>query len=306
MLPKPAVEPDLALASVAITARRTTSPGLRGVGFRTQAARFENLDEGGQPRIAEEFVIASRTRRWDRAALLSIGAYFTDDVTVTRSMIDREPVDDPITLPDGVPIHASLGDCIARRRSVRDFTGRPVAVADFGDLLSHTASVTAVADTDLIAGGTVPIPLRAAPSAGGLYPVETWLAVLINGDLGRGVYRYLPDRHALALWRGPQAVDELLGSFDAEESGIDIGRAAAMVLFVGRPWRSMRKYGPRGLRFTLHEAGGLAQNLLLALAGLGLGGVDFSGYYDDEANDALGLDGLHEFVAHTVVVGHTD
>ena len=72
---------------------------------------------------------------------------------------------------------------------------------------------------------------------------------------------------------------------------------------MGAPWRSMRKYGARGMRFLFLEAGAIAQNLNLACAGLGLGSLDCASLYDDEVHEALGADGLYEALLHAVIVG---
>jgi SagB-type dehydrogenase family enzyme len=76
-----------------------------------------------------------------------------------------------------------------------------------------------------------------------------------------------------------------------------------LLLLVGRPWRSMRKYGARGMRHVFLEAGAMAEHVHLAATALGLGSVDCSSVYDDEAHEALGMDGLYEALLHVVVVG---
>ena len=67
--------------------------------------------------------------------------------------------------------------------------------------------------------------------------------------------------------------------------------------------RSSFKYGQRAYRFALLEAGHIAQNLLLASEGLGLGALPVGGFFDDEINDLLGLDGCSEFVIYLVLAG---
>lgn len=68
----------------------------------------------------------------------------------------------------------------------------------------------------------------------------------------------------------------------SEHSPVD--GAAVIGALVARPWRSMRKYGPRGMRLTLHESGAMSQQLHLAATALGLAGTDWSGFYDVPAN----------------------
>ena len=299
------LDPDLVLASVAATARRTVSPGVAGVGLRTHSFRLENLSCGRFPRPAEEFLLASRMRRWDRETLLSIASYGTDVEAVVRSQTDREPAEGGglVALPASAPLDIGLTEAVAGRRSVRGFSGEPVRFEELAAVLRHCASVTAAGVADLSGGGEVSASLRATPSAGGLYPVQTWIAPLRVPGLERRVLRYLPHRDALAPAAPGADVDALLGSFDVQDGSIDLDRAAAVLLLVARPWRSMRKYGPRGMRFVFHEAGAAAQNANLAVSALGLGSVDFSGFYDDESNNALDIDGQYEFLAHTIILG---
>jgi SagB-type dehydrogenase family enzyme len=84
---------------------------------------------------------------------------------------------------------------------------------------------------------------------------------------------------------------------------ISVSRANAVFLLIGQPWKSMRKYGPRGLRLLFLEAGAISQNVHLATAALGLGSVDCASVYDDEAHEVLGLDGLHEVLLHVLILG---
>ncbi|QEU93099.1 SagB/ThcOx family dehydrogenase [Streptomyces kanamyceticus] len=281
------------------------SPNASGVGLQTNSMRFENLSSGTFRRIAEEFLMATRMRRWDRSALLSIGYYFSDVMAVVQSRQDRVPRRSaPRTpLPEGADIDAGLTETVLRRRSGRDFSGAPVGLDEITSVLRFAGSVTAEADIELADGAPLTMGFRTVPSAGGLYPVEIWLAAQNVAGLEPGLHRFLPVEESLAAQAGPAAVTELIASFDPQDGSIDFDRAAAVLLLVGNPWRSMRKYGPRGMRSMFHEAGGIAQNAHLAATGLGLESVDFSGFYDDEAHSALGLDGVHRTLLHTVLLG---
>ncbi|MEU1334903.1 SagB/ThcOx family dehydrogenase [Streptomyces sp. NPDC005865] len=295
----------LVQASVAASAYRTMSPHVQGVGLQTNSMRFENLSSDAVERLAEEFLIATRMRRWDRSSLLSIGYYFSDVMAVVQSRQDRLPRQGaPRTpLPEGTDTTAPLDHAVFGRRSGRDFSGAPVPFDDLATVLRFAGCVTAEADIELADGSPLTMGFRTVPSAGGLYPVELWLAALNVDGLDRGLHRHLPVEDALATVAGPDALAPLLASFDPQDGSIDFERAAAVLLLVGNPWRSMRKYGPRGMRSMFHEAGGIAQNAHLAATGLGLNSVDFSGFYDDEAHAVLHLDGVHRTLLHTVLLG---
>jgi len=102
---------------------------------------------------------------------------------------------------------------------------------------------------------------------------------------------------------------------------IDLPRAFLTYLFMGQPWvaeaavicvlsfvgaRSLTKYGDRGYRYALIEAGHTMQNLNLAAAACGLGSVDLGGFYDDELAVLAGLDVEREIPLYCCAIGRPD
>jgi SagB-type dehydrogenase family enzyme len=292
--------------SLATTETREVSANVLSVGLRTHPLRFDNLDDSGlSPRVAEEFLVASRNARTDRETQLSVAHYFSDTVTIALAHSSLNPGDGSqrIALPDSEPPAADLADVIARRRSARGFTKAPLTVDQLATMLRYGDSETAEVIASLEAGGESVLRLRAAPSAGGLYPVELWVAAVDVKGLPRGIHRYLPHEDALELWAGADSVQLLLDSCaDMGPNGLSAS-ASAILLLVASPWRSMRTYGPRGMRFVLHEAGAISQNVHLTAAAIEVGSLDYSGYFDDETHRALGIDGVFRAVVHMVLLG---
>jgi SagB-type dehydrogenase family enzyme len=68
-------------------------------------------------------------------------------------------------------------------------------------------------------------------------------------------------------------------------------------------WRTRFKYGQRGYRFTLLEAGHVGQNLVLAATALGLGSVAVGGFFDCRVEELLSVDGVNESALYAVAVG---
>ncbi|MEU5545108.1 SagB/ThcOx family dehydrogenase [Streptomyces sioyaensis] len=296
---------DEARQALVTTECRSLATSFGALGLRTHEARFDNLGQAPLPRVAEEFLLASRNRRYDRDMQLSVAHYFTDPVAVALSQVGKEVPEAPrFALPQGREPEAALGDAVAGRRSVRDFADTSVSLDDLATVLRYANSETAEVDADLESGNQAALRLRTVPSGGGLYPVEVWLGARSVPGLESGIYRYLPHEDALAVHGGP---DMLAAATAAamEGGGADVHRAGAFFLLVAQPWRSMRKYGPRGMRFVFHEAGGISQNVHLAATGLGLGSLDSSSFYDDDMDSALGLDGLFRTTVHLIVVGNT-
>jgi SagB-type dehydrogenase family enzyme len=257
------------------------------------------------PRVAETFLVNTTLRRHDRETEISIENYFTDSSVVMLSMLDRtaERGFRQIRLPSGARLDMKLGETINWRRSVRSYTGDAIDLQQVAALTSSAAAVTCHVDVGLVEGGEATLSFRAAPSGGGLYPVQLYLAALRVDGLQRGIYRYDPLEHQLCQTGDAADVGKLLECFAVSDDVLSINRASLIFLLVGTAWRSMRKYGDRGLRFVFLESGAMAQQIHLAAVALGLGSVDCASVYEDEAHEVIRLDGLQEALLHTVVVG---
>jgi SagB-type dehydrogenase family enzyme len=205
-----------------------------------------------------------------------------------------------VELPPSIDLRRGIGDVLVRRRSKRQYTGDAIGADFLATIVRCASGITAEATVELMGGGETTVRFRAAPSGGGLYPVRLYVAALRVTGLERQLYEYDPRRDVL-VHRGGTEV--LLDACPVSEHLISIRRAAAIALLVGRPWMSMRKYGPRGLRLLFLEAGAMAQNINLATEALGLGSVDCASFVDDDVHRVLGVDGLHEALLHAVVIG---
>ena len=141
---------------------------------------------------------------------------------------------------------------------------------------------------------------RTAPSAGALYPVETYLVVNFVEDIDPGIYHYSVEAHELDLL--------MSGDFRTRiaHAALDQGIAYnANVVFI---WtaifqRSKWKYKQRAHRYVYLDAGHIAQNVALAAVAMNLGSCQVGALYDDEANDLLGVDGTEESVIYMTVIG---
>lgn len=293
-------------AAVFSNSFKAVHPWTQSTGFRTHGLRYRTFGASADPHVAEEFLLNTRYHRHDRETELSIQSYFTDrGVTALAHLGEEEPAGLPaLALPEGVRLRRDLGDVIRHRQSSRSYTGDPIGLDYLASLLRAAGSVSHETATPLEMGGEQTLRFRTVPSGGGLYPLDIHVAALRIRGLERGLYRYAPLDDALLRVRGPEGADAITGCFAVPDEVVAITRAAAVLLLVGRPWRSMRKYGPRGLRFVLHEAGATAQTVHLAAEALGVGSVDCASFIDDEMHEALGIDGAYQTLLHTVVLGY--
>ena len=122
------------------------------------------------------------------------------------------------------------------------------------------------------------------PSAGGLQALELFAVTWQPGWLPRGSYHY--DRHAHSL---AQIVPEANGWPERVPSLRQITGGAVLWILVGETARVAARYGERGERFLLLEAGHLMQNLCLVSASLGLCTVPLGGFLESAIAHELRL-----------------
>lgn len=185
----------------------------------------------------------------------------------------------------------TLWDTINFRRSVRKYNGEPLEMEDLSQLLWATQGVTTTFG---------PYLFRAAPSAGALYPIETYILVNRVKGLAPGIYHYNVPRHGLVLVSSGELASQLASA--ALEQRI-IERSAVAFIWTAMVERCKWKYGQRAYRYIYLDAGHIAENLNLAAVSLDLGACTIGAFFDDEVNRVLGVDGVDETVVYMATVG---
>jgi SagB-type dehydrogenase family enzyme len=128
--------------------------------------------------------------------------------------------------------------------------------------------------------------LRAAPSAGGLYPTEVYVAVRDFPDLPSGIYHYHSRRSALIpVWEGDFFAD-LKHHFLGHPS---VAHSKCVVLFTGLYGRSAWRYKERAYRRILLDTGHAAANLLEMSEAMSLDAVLLGGFLDEGLEELLFL-----------------
>jgi SagB-type dehydrogenase family enzyme len=135
-------------------------------------------------------------------------------------------------------------------------------------------------------GLTGPCGRGPVPSAGGLQALELYLGVLEPGWLPAGLYHYDRAGHHLSQLVPGVGRVELQPHVPSLER---IGGGALLWIIIGDGARVAGKYGGRGLRFLLLEAGHLMQNLCLLSASLGLATVPLGGFFERDLARRLTL-----------------
>jgi SagB-type dehydrogenase family enzyme len=183
----------------------------------------------------------------------------------------------------------NVEEALETRRSVRDYSARPLSLEKLSRLLHAAQGIT-----DQRLG------FRAAPSAGALYPLELYPVIHNVSGLASGVYHYDVQAHALELleqgdFRGRVTQAGLYQQF--------LGQANVCFILSAIFQRTRWKYRERAYRYVLLEAGHVGQNLYLAATSMALGACAVGAFLDHQLNDLLGLDGVLEAVLYVVSVG---
>jgi SagB-type dehydrogenase family enzyme len=203
---------------------------------------------------------------------------------------DNPPADSPEEIiatditgdeENGPPIF----DVIDARRSVRSFTDARLTEEELARILWAGQGIT-----DSARG------LRAAPSAGALYPV-----ILYVCD-STGVGRYEPETESIAVL----SEIDVRGKLKAAALGQSaVGDAPVVIVIVVKPEVVAVKYGGRAERYCMLEAGHVAQNILLAAVALDLGAVTIGAFDDGSIRAVLGLDERY-LPLYLIPVGHPE
>ena len=188
-------------------------------------------------------------------------------------------------------VESDLWQLLQKRRSLRKFSEKKMKPDDLSLLLWASQGITAQAGHFL---------LRAAPSAGALYPIETYLSVQNVDGIPSGLYHF-----HIREFQLEQLSTKALGK-EVAESALDqnfISQAGVTFIWSAVFRRNMSKYGHRGMRYICLDAGHICQNMLLAAEALGLAACPVAAFYDDELNNLLGLDSCEENVLYLAAVG---
>ncbi|MGH3003947.1 MAG: SagB/ThcOx family dehydrogenase [Gaiellaceae bacterium] len=194
--------------------------------------------------------------------------------------------------------NVSLGQAVGARKSTRSFARAAIELEALGTMLHGAYGVTHELDPPAPAGASP--PFRTIPSGGGLYPLDLYVAALDVDGLPAGLYHFDPLRHLLERLRAGDLRGDLAAAVVHDNV---IAAAAAVVVVSAMFWRTRFKYGQRGYRFALIEAGHSIQNLLLTAAAFELGAVPLGGFYDGLLDDLLFFDGVNEAAVYAAAVG---
>jgi SagB-type dehydrogenase family enzyme len=187
-----------------------------------------------------------------------------------------------IALPapvQGAP--GSLEDVLAKRRSVREFSSKPLTQQQIGQLFWAAQGIT----HDGIK--------RAAPSAGAVYPLEIYVVT------AEGLFHYIPKGHAMVRLSDRDLHQAVFKASNQQ----DMLQAPAVFVITGAKERMMKKYPAKAELYMTLEAGHVAENLLLEATAMGLVSVPAGGFVAADLQQGLSLP-ADEWAIYLIPVGY--
>lgn len=180
-----------------------------------------------------------------------------------------------IKLPQ--PIYTSsisVEEALNTRRSYRRYRNGPLTLQDISQLVWSAQGITSTRG------------FRTAPSAGGIYPMEVYVASYNVTDLPVGLYHYLPAEHALEFF--------IKGDLRERIAGVALDQASvrngdALIIIAADFQRNTQRYGARGSQYIYMEAGHISENVYLQCVTLKLGTVSVGAFDDVQIKRVLNI-----------------
>lgn len=196
--------------------------------------------------------------------------------------------------PEKIRVKATdLRAAIEGRRSVRLYGDDPLGLEELSFLLWCTQGVK-----EMIPGEAT---LRNVPSAGARHALETYLLINRVAGLAPGLYHFTALGHGLSLHSmEPRLADEISRACFGQET---VKGCAVLFIWTAVPYRMNWRYGERGYRYLLLDAGHCCQNLYLAGEAVGCGVCAVAAFSDDDMNGILGVHPDEQFVCYLAAVG---
>jgi SagB-type dehydrogenase family enzyme len=176
----------------------------------------------------------------------------------------------------------SLERAIRTRRTIRSFEGKALSLRQISQLLWSSQGITE-------SGGFK----RAAPSAGALYPIDIYAVVgagCVEG-LDPGVYHYESKGHSISSGKGEDARGDVARACLWQAW---MAKAPLSLVITAEYSRITGKYGQRGIRYAMIEAGHIGQNIFLQAQAMRLAAGIVGAFDDEKLIRVMGIRETHE------------
>lgn len=203
-----------------------------------------------------------------------------------------------IQLPqETIQTEMTFEQLVAKRRSLRNTIKYTLNIKELSYLLNSSLGITkSIIDKET---GHV-FSFRAAPSGGGLYPIETFIIPLNICKLELDLYHYNCYDHSLEKLNKQLSFKKVSDIFFNIET---VTSSSVLIILTAKFKRSSIKYGERSYRFILFEAGAILEHVALAAEAIDLRSVMLGGYIDSSLNEIIGCNSVDESVILCGAVG---
>ena len=240
--------------------------------------------------IGQDFVRLTRYI-YERESDQTLGVPRPDAIKVRSGEIISLPAIGTLKMPE-----MPLAKAIEQRRSVRKYSPVPLKQEELSFLLWASSWARDFRSTE-----QMEITFRNVPSAGSRHPLETFLDIRRVEGIKPSLYYYHPVKHCLILYDdSPEIATKIYEGCMFQEM---IPTAAVNFILTAVPYRTVWRYGQRGYRYLYLDAGHIGQNIHLAAEAIDAGACMIGAFLDEAMNDAIGLDGIEEFVIYIASVG---
>lgn len=176
----------------------------------------------------------------------------------------------------------SVEQAIKHRRTIRSYLSKPLTLEQLSQMFWAAQGITEDRGYK-----------RSAPSGGALYPMDIYAIVGDNGveGLKAGIYHYDPHNHSAVL------ITE--GDFRKDVARTALSQmwmaSAPLNLVITSEYRRITsKYGSRGERYAMIEAGHIGQNIFLQAEALGLRAGIVGAFHDNDLIRVMNIPRSHE------------
>lgn len=201
-----------------------------------------------------------------------------------------------ISLPlrtECIPQQNVFTHIVEQRRSQRTYDNDVLSLAELSYLLWATQGVQKNLSGER--------SLRTSPSAGARHALDTYMLIFRVHQLPRGLYRYIPSQHALEeINCSPTSMDTLVSHF---RNVALLTGSAVTFMWVSNTYRMTWKFGPRGYRYLLLDAGHICQNAYLAAESINCGCCGIGSFDDLEINKAMCFKDEEHFLVYAASIG---
>lgn len=239
--------------------------------------------------LTEMGLVTNSTAQYAHFHLISnypatFGPKLTQDEIADYTKSARLPVKSGKALDFDINEYTSLCHIMKNRRSCRSFLDQKLSLEEVGNICHYAYSISK----------------HSTPSGGALYPLKIFVLMEGTGhNISPGYYEYDAEKDNLVLFNDEIDLEQLKYCFNQEEMPFS---SSAQIVIAADLGRQPYKYGNRGYRLTLLEAGHVAENISLYCAEQKFGACELGGVLDEPLAQELDFpDGVWPLL--TIAVG---